>query len=82
MERVRQKAKAELIYQLRSNSFLADQLSYSEIQFGDYKTFFSYYSQIDRIQPESFSAIATRYLSGEQRIEGRILPPEKQNESH
>ncbi|MCB1175643.1 MAG: insulinase family protein [Leptospiraceae bacterium] len=82
VERVRQKAKAELIYQLRSNSFLADQLSYSEIQFGDYKTFFSYYSQIDRIQPESFSAIATRYLSGEQRIEGRILPPEKQNESH
>lgn len=74
LERIKNIQKSDFIYKLRSNSFLADQLSYFETLFGDYRILFRYYMQLDQVTRQEITASAAKYLTKERRMSVEIIP--------
>ncbi|MCR9144217.1 MAG: insulinase family protein [bacterium] len=75
LERVRNSSRADFIYRLRANGYLADVLSYYESVTGDYKNLFEYNSRIEKITSRDIQESAGRFLKGEHRMTAVLLPP-------
>ncbi|MEQ9365674.1 MAG: pitrilysin family protein [Leptospirales bacterium] len=75
LERVRNSSRADFIYRLRANGYLADVLSYYESVTGDYKNLFEYNARIEEITSRDIQDSAGRFLKGEHRMTAVLLPP-------
>ncbi len=75
LERVRNSSRADFIYRLRANGYLADVLSYYESVTGDYKNLFRYNARIDSVTSRDIQKSAARFLKSEHRMTAVLLPP-------
>lgn len=75
LNRVIRNMETDLLYSLRSNSVLADRLSYYETITGNYKTMFELYSTLDSITPEDIQNVVKTYLTEDKMMRARLQPP-------
>lgn len=80
LERVRNRMRADFIYSLRSNSYLADVLSYYESVTGDYKNLFKYNALLDGIRPADVRDAVRRHLKPDWTMTATLQPPEKKQQ--
>ena len=74
LERVRNKMRAEFIYRLRGNAYLADLLSYYESVTGDYRNLFKYNERLDAATPADLQGAVGRHLRADIRMSATLLP--------
>jgi predicted Zn-dependent peptidase len=75
LNRVRNKLRADFIYRLRANGYLADVLSYYESVTGDYRNLFHYNAQLDTVTSKDIQHSVTRHLKSRFRMTAVLLPP-------
>ena len=75
LERVRNKQRADFIYQLRANGYLADLLSYYESVTGDYRNLFRYNARIEQVTSTDIQNSVAKYLKGDDRMTAMLVPP-------
>ncbi len=81
LERALTQWEAGLIRGLGSNSGLASQLGYYEMQTGDWAYLNKTYTQATHITPQEIQAVARRYLTPEQLTVAQLLPLAEDGES-
>lgn len=74
LERVKQLYLTNFIKQMRSNSYLAEILTYSELVYGDYHLIFDYYNQIENISVKDVQEVIRNYLSFEKMSRAVLIP--------
>lgn len=62
LNRVKQMSLTKFIKKIRSNSYLADSLTYYELVYGDYSILFDYYTMIDSIISDDIKKVIQEYL--------------------
>ncbi len=77
LERVRAALESEMIYSLRSNSSLANRLSFYEIVTGDYRSMFTVYKELADLTVQDIQDVARKYIRPEFIITARLLPPDE-----
>ncbi len=77
LERVKKTAQAHFIYSLRSNSNMADTLSYYETLTGDYATIFKIQEDLERTTADDLKKAAQRFLDPSVVMTGRLIPEKK-----
>lgn len=81
LERVRASIESKLIYSLRSNSSMADRLSYYETLTGDYGVMFDTYEDLPKITVQDLKDVAGRYLQESKMMTARLIAPDKPDAS-
>lgn len=77
LQKVKARAKASLVYGLKSNMGIAQSLATSQVLFGSWKEIFSGVEKIDKVTPEDIQNAAIKYLNKSGRNVGVIVPKEK-----
>ncbi len=62
LNRVKQMSLTKFIKKIRSNSYLADLLTYYELVYGDYSILFDYYTMIESISSDDIKNVILTYL--------------------
>ncbi len=74
MEKIKARAKANLINGLSSNQGLAMQLAYYETILGDWRRLFHELDRVDALTPEDIKRVANEYLDWNHRTTGLLEP--------
>ncbi len=77
LNRVKKSLAVEMIYSLRSNSDIADRLSYYATVTGDYHVMFDVYKELETITINDVKEAAKTYLAEDRMMTARLLPPEE-----
>ncbi|MCB1323207.1 MAG: insulinase family protein, partial [Leptospiraceae bacterium] len=78
LDRVRNRMRADFIYELRDISNLADNLSYYELLTGNYETMFTYYRELDAVSIDDIRNAARDYLPEAHLMSARLVPPQNE----
>jgi predicted Zn-dependent peptidase len=76
LERVKRRARAQLVQQLDSNSGLAGQLASYQVQTGDWRNLFRRLEAIDKVTREDIQRVAQTYFTDRNRTVGYLVPEE------
>ncbi len=79
--RVKQMLLLDFTKKMRSNSFLADTLTYYEILYNNYEYLFDYYDKIQQIDSRKIQESAKEYLTKEKIYIAELYPEKKVNEA-
>jgi predicted Zn-dependent peptidase len=74
LERVKRRARADLIGALDSNSGIAGQLAYYEVKTGDWRNLFRELDAIGKVTREDIQRVAQEYFTERNRTVGYLLP--------
>lgn len=74
LSRVKQRARAELVQQLSSNSGLAGQLATYQVLTGDWRNLFRQLDAINKVTREDIQRIAQTYFTDRNRTVGYLVP--------
>jgi predicted Zn-dependent peptidase len=74
LSRVKQRARADLIGELDSNSGLAAQLAYNEVKTGNWRNLFRWLEDIEKVTREDIRRVAQTYFRERNRTVGYLLP--------
>lgn len=74
LSRVKQRARAQLVQQLSSNSGLAIQLAAYEVLTGDWRTLFRQLDAIQQVTREDIQRVAQTYFTERNRTVGYLVP--------
>lgn len=75
LEKVKNNYLSDLMQTLETNAGLADNLTYYELMFGDYKVFFQSLENLQKISPKDLSQTAKKYFVPENKTIVYIQPP-------
>ncbi len=81
LTRVRNKQRADFIYRLRANGFVADLLTNNEQHKGAYRDLFRYSQRMESVQPADIQESAREFLRAEHRMTAILLPPPPEESS-
>lgn len=74
LTRVKQRARAQLVQQLDSNSGLAGQLATYQVLTGDWRNLFRQLDAIDKVTREDIQRVARAYFTDRNRTVGYLVP--------
>ena len=74
LERVKRRARAQLVQQLSSNSGLAGQLAYYQVLTGDWRNLFRQLDAIDKVTREDIQRVAKTYFTDRNRTVAYLEP--------
>ncbi|MGH9862500.1 MAG: M16 family metallopeptidase [Candidatus Acidiferrales bacterium] len=74
LERVKRRARAQLVRQLSSNSGLAERLASYQVLTGDWRNLFRQLEAIDNVTREDIQRVAKTYFTDRNRTVGYIVP--------
>lgn len=76
LQRVKQRARAQLVQQLSSNLGLAGQLASYEVLTGDWRNLFRRLDAINRVTRQDIQRVAKQYFTERNRTVGYLIPEE------
>ena len=74
LERVKRRARAQLVRRLGSNSGLAEQLASYQVLTGDWRNLFRQLDAIDKVTREDIQRVAKTYFTDRNRTVGYLVP--------
>ena len=74
LERVKRRARAQLVQQLSSNTGLAGQLAYYQVLTGDWRNLFRQLDAIDKVTREDIQRVARTYFTDRNRSVAHLVP--------
>jgi len=77
LKKVKARAKADLIYGLKSNMGIAQALATNYVLYGDWREIFKDVERLEKVTPEDIMRVAKKYLNKNGRNVGVIVPKEQ-----